>query len=118
MRVLSWARKNLTRVLNSLKSRLGTGADQPVDLPVDGPASDRLVERFAAQSKRLHSRLLIVRANEDEVVPPWVKVRSDLGWAGRADHVIEHQIAAHHLQILREPHVRSLTIVLARETRR
>ena len=118
MRVLSCMRKNLIRVLNFLKSRLGTGANHPIDLPVDGPASDRLVERFAAQSKRLHGRLLIVRANEDELVPPWVKVRSDLGWAGRADHVIEHQIAAHHLQILREPHVRCLTSVLARETKR
>jgi amino acid adenylation domain-containing protein len=118
LRILSWVRKNIIRALNYFKSRLSTGADQPVDLPVDGPVSDRLVKRFAAHPKRLRSRLLIVRANEADVIPPWVKVRSDLGWAGRADHVIEHQIAAHHIQILREPHVHSLTRALERELKR
>jgi amino acid adenylation domain-containing protein len=120
LRVLSWARKIVHRArLRAFAVKgLGGVGQHPVDLPVDGPASDMLVERFAAERKHLHSRLLIVRANEDEIVPPWVRVRPDLGWAGRADQIIEHYVAAHHLSILREPHVRSLARVLEKETQR
>jgi thioesterase domain-containing protein/aryl carrier-like protein len=120
LRVLSWARKIVQRArLRAFADEgLGGAGQHPVDVPVDGPASDMLVEHFAAERKHLHSRLLIVRANEDELVPPWVKVRSDLGWAGRADQIIEHYVAAHHLHILREPHVRSLARLLERELHR
>jgi thioesterase domain-containing protein/aryl carrier-like protein len=117
LRVLSWLRKivHRARLRAFAHEGLGGAGQHPVDLPVEGPASDMLVEHFAAERKYLHSRLLIVRANEDEIVAPWVKVRPDLGWAGRADQIIEHHVAAHHLHILREPHVRSLARVLERE---
>jgi thioesterase domain-containing protein/acyl carrier protein len=117
LRVLSWARKVVRRARLRVfaDEGLGGAGAHPVDLPVDGPASDMLVEHFATERKHLHGRLLIVRANEDEMVPSWVKVRSDLGWAGRADQIIEQHVAAHHLHILREPHVRSLARVLERE---
>jgi len=118
LRVLSWVRKivHRARLRAFADAGLGGAGQHPVDLPVDGPASDMLVEHFAAERKHLHSRLLIVRANEDEMVPPWVKVRPDLGWAGRADQIIEHHVAAHHLHILREPHVHSLARILERES--
>lgn len=117
-RAVSWARKVIQRArVRAFPDRgVGGAGAQPVDLPVDGPVSDGLVEQFAAERKQLHGRLLIVRANEDEMFPPWVKVRSDLGWAGRAGQIVEHHVAAHHLQILRDPHVRGLARVLERET--
>jgi amino acid adenylation domain-containing protein len=117
MRVLSWARK-VARGAGQLvlpSDRPEAASEQPVDLSVDGPVADRLVEGFAAEPKTLRSRLLIVHASAEESHPPWIRIRSDLGWAGWADRIIEHAIAASHLRILREPHVRGLAAVLERE---
>ena len=117
-RVLSWTRKALRCAGNLVlaRDRREAAAEQPMDLPLDGPISDLLVERFAAEPKRLRSRLLIVHASAEESHPPWLRIRSDMGWAGRADWVIEHAIAASHLRILREPYVRSLARLLERAT--
>jgi thioesterase domain-containing protein len=116
-RVLSWARKIVDRagLPGSADQAPGLAGHQLVDLPVEGPASDLLVEQFSAKHKHLRGRLLIVRANGDELVPPWVRVRSDLGWAGLADQLVELHVPAHHLELLREPHVSGLARVLEKE---
>jgi thioesterase domain-containing protein len=116
-RVLAWAGK-VARGAGHLvlpSDRREAASQQPVDLSVDGPTADRLVERFATEPKTLRSRLLIVHASAEESHPPWIRIRSDLGWAGWADRIVEHAIAASHLRILREPHVRGLAAVLERE---
>jgi amino acid adenylation domain-containing protein len=107
---------HLARRLAAL-TQLGQPAPPPSDLPLEGPEYDALIATWAAATKHLQGRLLVVRATS-EPTSPWLSLRADLGWSGRADQVVVHDIAAHHLQILREPHVRSLARALARETER
>jgi hypothetical protein len=87
-------------------ARLGTGLE-PIDLPVDGPEVEAEVHRFAIGSSRLSTELLIVRATQTPT-PDWMAVDKDQGWGERATKVVVHDIAADHLGVLREPHVRSL----------
>jgi len=96
------------RPLNQGKApaRLGIGLE-PIDLPVDGPEVKAEVHRFAIGSSRLSTELLIVRATQTPT-PDWLAVDKDQGWGERATKVVVHDIAADHLGVLREPHVRSL----------
>ena len=77
------------------------------ELPVDGPAIDAAVERFAARATRLGSPLLIVRATR-EPSPDWVTLEPDLGWSRLAEQVTVLDVPAEHLGILRAPHVQLL----------
>ena len=87
----------------------GAGGEppEPIELPVDGPAVDAEIDRFAARSATVGGRLMIVRATAEEL-PAWMEVGADHGWGGRAPAVDVHDIAADHLGVLRDPHVRSL----------
>lgn len=116
-----WLRKNseqfssrlpLLRRLSS--SRWRGDVQKAIDLPVEGPEVDAEISRFFSTPTRLASRLLVVRAT-GEPTPSWMQVQPDQGWGELADQVIVHDIPAHHLQILREPHVRSLAWAIARE---
>lgn len=92
-----------------------TPAHRPIDLPVDGPEVDAAIDRFASQPHRLTGSLLIVRATR-EPMPSWMRVAPDHGWGAFGDRVIVHDIAATHLQVLQEPHVRSLAGAIAAES--
>jgi amino acid adenylation domain-containing protein len=114
-----WLQKNGKNIasriplLGKLKpsSSAANGA-QMIDLPVDGPEVEAEVQRFATGSSRLSTQLLIVRATE-EPTPEWMMVDADQGWGARAKKVLVHDIAANHLGVLREPHVRSLARAVA-----
>ena len=93
--------------------RPGARAERaPVELPIDGPEVEAEVRRFCAtQGRRLRARLVVVRAT-GEASPAWRIVDPAHGWAGRAARVQVHDVAADHLGVLREPHVRTLARVL------
>jgi thioesterase domain-containing protein len=108
--------KDIASRLQSLGQRKPSNGLAPegqcIDLPVDGPEVEAEVQAFAHAPSRLMSTLLVVRATE-EPMPDWMVVDPDQGWGRRAKKVIIHDIAANHLGVLREPHVRSLARAVA-----
>jgi amino acid adenylation domain-containing protein len=80
---------------------------QAVNLPVDGPEADAEAARFGSRPVKLPTRLLIVRATQDER-PPWMTVAPDHGWNERADTLLVRDVPSDHLGVLAEPHVRTL----------
>jgi amino acid adenylation domain-containing protein len=82
-------------------------ASHAVDLDINGPEADTAAKCLAAQAGKLPTRLLVVRATK-EPWPEWVTVAPDQGWGGRAEAVLVRDVAANHLGVLREPHVRTL----------
>jgi amino acid adenylation domain-containing protein len=94
------------------RGRLGAStATTPVELAIDGPELEAEVRRFAARPRHIDARLLVVRATATPR-PRGQLVAHDQGWGGRARAVIVHDVAADHLGVLREPHVRALARVL------
>jgi thioesterase domain-containing protein len=82
-------------------------ASHAVDLDINGPEADTAAKCLAAQAGKLPTRLLVVRATK-EPWPEWVTIAPDQGWEGRAEAVLVRDVAANHLGVLREPHVRTL----------
>jgi thioesterase domain-containing protein/acyl carrier protein len=78
-----------------------------VDLPINGPEMDAAARCLAPPASNRPTRLLVVRATK-EPWPEWVTVAPDQGWGGRAEAVLVRDVAANHLGVLREPHVRTL----------
>jgi thioesterase domain-containing protein len=62
------------------------------------------------------TRLLVVRATK-EPWPEWVTVAPDQGWGGRAEAILVRDVAASHLGVLLEPHVRTLAQAIAEVVR-
>lgn len=104
--LLRRGRRALDRI-GKLRPPGGRQTTEPVDLAVDGPEADAAVEEFALRTARIRCALLIVRAMCEPIPSSW-HVEPDMGWKSFADRVIVHEMAAGHLQVLREPHVRSL----------
>lgn len=104
------------KLLSRVRSRwpIRDGGGEPIDLPVVGPEVDAEIERFSSRRHRLRGELLVVRATE-EPCPPWRIVREDQGWGGRARRVRVLDVAADHLGVLKEPHVRVLARALDRQ---
>ncbi len=113
-RVPVWLRAQARRLALHLPWRLRPGVAGEV--PVDGPENDALVASWSARPHHLRGHLLVVRASS-EPRPPWLRVRADLGWSGLATRLTVQDIAAPHLQILREPQVHALAQAVARAMR-
>jgi thioesterase domain-containing protein len=96
-----------------LKDRLGARsapaatAPEPIDFPVEGPEADAALQELVARPTRLRGPILVIRAAQ-EWVPPWMTIEPEQGWRGRSARVVVRAIPASHVDILREPHVRSL----------
>lgn len=107
-------RRRLERRSRRLAARVGWrpgGVVEPIELPIDGPEVDAEVARFSATTSRLDACLSIVRATA-ATVPRWQVVAHDHGWGGRARRVRIHDVAADHLGVMRDPHVRALARML------
>jgi thioesterase domain-containing protein len=77
---------------------------QPIDVSLDGADADAEVARFASTITGISAQLLIIRATA-ESQPTWMEVSADLGWTGLSDRLITRDVAATHMELLRDPHV-------------
>jgi len=87
-------------VHNPVQKRSTTGSEA-IDLPLDDPEVDRDVLRYESMGRSLKSDVMVFRATQSER-SPWLEIRSDLGWGGRAANVLNIDIPANHLGILRD----------------
>jgi len=82
-------------------------APHAIDLAINGPELEAAAKCLVPQASKQPTRLLVVRAT-NEPWPEWVTIAPDQGWGGRAEAVLVRDVAANHLGVLLEPHVRSL----------
>jgi amino acid adenylation domain-containing protein len=90
----------------------GDGQTKPVELALEGPQEHEATRVFERGAWGLRAHLLVFRArqrNED----PWLRIREDFGWKGRAVRLSLFDVDAGHLEIVRPPHVAEVTRVLA-----
>jgi phthiocerol/phenolphthiocerol synthesis type-I polyketide synthase D len=83
-------------------------ASRPVeahDVPIAGAEADAEVARYAAQLTPIAGRLVSIRATA-EVFPSWMTLEPHLGWDGLARKLVFLDVAATHMELLHEPHVR------------
>jgi amino acid adenylation domain-containing protein len=99
--------------LQKLRRLLPAGnSSQAIDVAIDGAEADADVARFAATVGGIAGRLLVVRAVA-ESQPTWMELAPHLGWRGLAEHLITRDVAATHIDLLREPHVRKVALAMA-----
>ncbi len=91
--------------------RTGELATRSGELPIDGPELEAEVRRFCAHSSFVEARLWVVRATKAPS-PKWRIVDGTQGWSQRAAQVSVRDVAADHLGVMREPHVRTLAQVV------
>ncbi len=75
--------------------------DEAIDMPFDGPEIDEELRTYEGLSRCTQAHVITFRATKSDL-PPWIIVDSDLGWSGRAGHLVSHDIASSHLGIVRE----------------
>jgi amino acid adenylation domain-containing protein len=98
-------------LIRKLRNGVPAAAATPIELPLDGPELEQQIRDFARSSNRISARLLIVRATAEQP-PDWMEVDRHLGWGDRSHDVRIGEIAADHLGVLREPHVKALARML------
>jgi amino acid adenylation domain-containing protein len=115
---LAFARRKLAGLagrplwLRKLQRRLTAGGPtQPTDVAIDGVEADAEIGRFASTITGIAGSLLVVRAVA-ESQPSWIELAPHLGWLGLAEHLITRDVAATHVNLLREPHVRKVAIAM------
>jgi len=75
------------------------------EVPIAGAEADAEVARYAAQLTPIAGRLVSIRATA-EVFPSWMTLEPHLGWDGLARKLVFLDVAATHMELLHEPHVR------------
>jgi len=89
-----------------------SGFAEPHDVPIAGAEADAEVSRYASSVTPIAGRLLSIRATA-EVLPSWMTLTQDLGWAGLADRLSIRDVAATHMELLHEPHVQAVADAMA-----
>jgi thioesterase domain-containing protein/acyl carrier protein len=87
------------------------GAEAPSTVPIDveivGADADAEVERYASGLTAISARLLSVRALTQDLTAG-MELAPHLGWEGLSPRLVIGDVAATHLGLLREPHVRDV----------
>jgi amino acid adenylation domain-containing protein len=83
-----------------------------VDVSIEGVEADAEVCRFASNVTGIAGRLLIIRAAA-EILPSWIELAPHLGWQGLSNRLVTRDVATTHLDLLREPHVRTVAVAMA-----
>jgi amino acid adenylation domain-containing protein len=97
------------------RGRRPVKASRPIeahDVPIAGAEADAEVARYAANLTPIAGRLVSIRATA-EVFPSWMTLEPHLGWDGLARKLVFRDVAATHMELLHEPHVRVVAETLA-----
>jgi thioesterase domain-containing protein/acyl carrier protein len=83
------------------------------DFDVVGPIADAVVEDYDRRARPLPAPMLLFRADV-RAESRWYRIADDLGWSAFVPKLHIHRVAGSHLEILREPQVRTIAQVLGR----
>ena len=109
VRLLSAARSLVSRARPPNRAAVppGAGADQPIDVPIDGRALDDEVARYCRNLERVDAHVLVFRA-VGRNWPDWMTFASDLGWGSYAGRITARDLDAGHLSIVRGPNAKAI----------